>query len=69
MRACVRACDLQLILVDKIDVLWWAMETSDGKRGMVPVNYIDKLEEESGPAPPANHTPHHINGSIEEVRT
>ena len=35
----VCVCDLQLILVDKIDVSWWAMETSDGKRGMVPVNY------------------------------
>ena len=35
----------QLILVDKTDVSWWSMRSSSsGNQGLVPVNYIDKLD-------------------------
>ena len=35
---------VQLVLIDKTDVSWWTMKTSNGKQGLVPVNYIDKLD-------------------------
>ena len=52
-----------MFLVDKTDVSWWTMQTQEGKQGLVPVNYIDKLEdyqeaqERISPATPANATP------------
>ena len=36
---------LQLVLVNKTDVSWWSMSNSAGEVGLVPVTYIDKLEE------------------------
>ena len=36
---------LQLVLVNKTDVSWWSMRNSAEEVGLVPVNYIDKLEE------------------------
>ena len=34
----------QFFLVDKTDVSWWTVRTTNGQQGLVPVNYIDKLE-------------------------
>ena len=35
---------MQLYLIDKTDVSWWSMQSQSGAQGLVPVNYIDKLD-------------------------
>ena len=35
---------IQLYLIDKTDVSWWSMRSKSGGEGLVPVNYIDKLD-------------------------
>lgn len=35
---------VQLYLIDKTDVSWWSMQSQSGAQGLVPVNYIDKLD-------------------------
>lgn len=44
----------QMFLVDKTDVSWWSMKTAEGKQGLVPVNYIDKLDTPVNVASPSN---------------
>ena len=44
-------------LVDKTDVSWWTMKTADGMKGLVPVNYIDKLDTVSPSSPKSNRPP------------
>ena len=61
----------QLYLVDKTDVSWWSMQSkSSGDTGLVPVNYIDKLDtdqEQKANNGTDGHTPSaQTNGGIDD---
>ncbi len=53
---------VQLTLVDKTDVSWWTMKSASGKDGLVPVNYMDKLEAPDEKVA-SNSPTHHPNGT------
>jgi len=51
----------QLTLVDKTDVSWWSMKASNGNQGLVPVNYIDKLDTVEESQTSHNHIENHAS--------
>lgn len=57
----------QLFLVDKTDVSWWTMQTPEGRSGLVPVNYIDKLDvvpEQAAPPPSSSSSSSNVVGRV-----
>lgn len=53
---------LQLTLVDKTDVSWWTMKSPSGNQGLVPVNYIDKLDTPDEKVAAGNSPTHQTDG-------
>lgn len=57
---------MQLYLIDKTDVSWWSMRSQSGSQGLVPVNYIDKLDTDQEQQATDSLIDHaHSNGSMD----